>query len=197
MATTQIADAKQRMSAIRASLAREAAAIRADSRYTDSGRRQELAKTLLAHRKQAAALRDNTTLDNDSTRAKLTTKLFGLPADADAGSILAYRDAMDRAAQLRSPADLSDLRERATKLGDHLLARAAAARAFEIGAKDVAKNYAESVGLDDEYEDLAATPTSGMASAALFSVPCPAELRTITGQSSDDYLQRIADGDDQ
>lgn len=195
MASTQIADARTQMSKIRASLTRECDAIRADTRYTDSGRRRELAKTLLAHRKQAAALRDGTKLDNDSTRAKLTTKLFGLPADADAGSTLAYRDAMDRASQLRSATELAAMRERATAMGDNLLARAAAARAFELGIRDVAKDYAESAGLDNDYDDLIATPKSGIASAALFSVPTPTELRTIVGSVSDDHLQRIADGD--
>lgn len=195
MATTQITDAKSKMTTIRASLAKKCDAIRADPRYTESGRRQELAKTLLAHRKQAAALRDGTTVDNDSTRARLTMKLFGLPAGADTGSVLAFRDAVDRASQLRSGKDLQAMRQRATAMGDDLLARAAAARAFELGIRDVAKDYAEAAGLDNEYDDLAATPTSTMASAALFSVPCPPELRAIVGGVSDDMLQRIADGD--
>lgn len=179
MTTTQIADVKAQMSKIRASLARQCDSIRADTRYTDAGRRVELAKALLAHRKQAAALRDGTKLDNDATRAKLTTKLFGLLADADTGSVLAYRDAVDRASQLRSGTDLAAMRERATAMGDNLLARAAAARAFELGIRDVAKDYAEAAGLDNDYDDLVSTPKSGIASAALFSVPTPTELRTI------------------
>lgn len=195
MATTKIADAKVQMSKIRASFARQCDSIRGDARFTDAGRRQELAKALQARRKQAAALRDGTTLDNDATRAKRMTKVFGLPADADAGSILAYRDAVDRAAQLRSATDLKAMRERATAMGDDLLARAAAARAFELGIRDVAKDYAEAAGLDNEFDDLVATPTSSLASAALFSVPTPPELRTVVGGVSDDLLQRIADGD--
>ncbi|BCO57170.1 hypothetical protein LTQ56_05600 [Mycobacterium intracellulare subsp. intracellulare] len=191
----EIADTKKAMSNIRASFAKTCDSIRTDSRFTEDGRRRELAKTLLAHRKQAAALRDDTTLDNDTTRAKMMTKVFGLPAGADAGSTLAYRDAVDRAAQLRSGTDLKSMRERATAMGDDLLARAAAARAFELGIRDVAKEYAEATGLDDAYDDLVATPTSSMASAALFSVPTPTELRAVVGGVSDDMLQRIADGD--
>lgn len=86
------------------------------------------------------------------------------------------------------------MRERATAMGDNLLARAAAARAFELGIRDVAKDYAEAAGLDNDYDDLVSTPKSGIASAALFSVPTPTELRTIVGGVSDDLLQRIADG---
>lgn len=191
----EIADTKKAMSKIRTSFAQKCDSIRADSRFTEGGRRAELAKALLAHRKQAAALREGTTLDNDTTRAKTMTKVFGLPAGADAGSTLAYRDAVDRAAQLRSGTDLKAMRERATAMGDDLLARAAAARAFELGIRDVAKDYAEAAGLDNEYDDLVATPTSSMASAALFSVPTPTELRAVVGGVSDDMLQRIADGD--
>lgn len=195
MTTAQIVGAKQKMSTIRSGLARDVETIRGSSKYSDEGRRQELAKTLLAYRKQAAALRANTMLGNDSARAKLTTKVFGLDDNADAGSILAFRDAVDRASQLRSGTDLQAMRERATRMGDHLLARAAAGRAFELGIRDVAKEYAEAAGLDNEYDDLVATPTSGMASAALFAVPCPQELRALVGDVSDDHLQRIADGD--
>ncbi|MEB4208750.1 hypothetical protein [Mycobacterium sp. 94-17] len=191
----EIADTKMAMSKIRSSFAQKCESIRADSRFTEAGRRQELAKTLLAHRKQAAALRNGTTLDNDATRAKMMTKVFGLPAGSDAGSILAWRDGVDRASQLRSGKDLQDMCDRATRMGDHLLARAAAARAFELGIRDVAKDYAEAAGLDNEFDDLVATPTSNMASAALFSVPTPTELRAVVGGVSDDMLQRVADGD--
>ncbi|WP_157900905.1 hypothetical protein [Mycobacterium terramassiliense] len=196
MATTQIADAKQKMSAIRSSLAREVDAIRSSPNYTDAGRRQELAKTLIAHRKQAAELRDSTTVDNDSTRAALMKKLFGIPADADAGSTLAYRDAVDRAAQLRGPEKLEGALKRATAMGDTLLARAVAARAHELGIREVAEEYAETTGLSDDYDDLNAVPSSRLASIALFGLPAPQEVCGFLGGVSDSSLQRIADGED-
>lgn len=195
MPTTSIEDAKRQMTSIRASLKRAVDSINSGDRYTDAGRRQELAKIILAHRKQARTLRDSCSLNNDETRAKLTLKLFGLPPSADASSIPAYRDAVDRASKLRSPKALSDALQRANAMGDHLLARAIAGRAHELNIREVVDTYAETSGQSDDYDDLKAIPSNQFASAALFGVPIPAELRGIVGGVSDSQLERIADGE--
>lgn len=195
--TTNLADARTKMTTIRASLKREVDAINASPRFTDTGRRQELAKTVLAHRKQAKALRDGCTISNDDSRAKLTQKLFGMPANADGTQMLVYRDAIDRAEQLRSPEQLDRALTRAVAMGDNLLARAVAGRAHELGVRSVAEKYAETAGLDHDFDELNALPSSQLVSTATFGLPMPTELRGILGGVSDDQLQRIADGDDQ
>lgn len=197
MSATNIDDAHAKMTDIRASLRREVNAITRSDRYSDTGRRQELAKTVLSHRKRAESLRNSCRLDNDDTRAKLTRKLFGVPDGADAASTLVYRDAVDRCANLRSPEQLEDTLKRATAMGDTLLARAAAGRAHELGVKSVVETYAEHAGLDNDYDDLRALPSSNIAAAALFGLPTPQELLGIVGGVSDSQLERIAAGDEE
>lgn len=188
--------ARSAMTAIRASLKRDVEAITRSDRYTDAGRRQELAKTVLAHRKQAKPLRDSFSVGNDDSRAKLTRRLFGLPDGADPASTLVYRDAVDRCAQLRSPEQLEGTLSRAVAMGDTLLARAAAGRAHELGVRSVVESYVETSGLDNDYDELRALPSSQLASAAVFGLPVPEQLLGVVGGVTDERLERIAAGDE-
>lgn len=187
-------DAKQRMGKIRANLNREVATIQANLNFSDRGRTREMAKTVLAHRKEAERLRNNFTADNEQIRAKLTRQLFGAPAGADASTILVYRDSEERAAKLEKADDAAVMLKRALDRGDTLLARAVAAEAHSKGWADIAENYAAATGLSAELDELDGLPTGpmlGLGLAALFGLPAPPELRT----SSDDQLRRIAEGD--
>jgi hypothetical protein len=187
-------EARRKMTAIRESLRREVETIRTSPKYSNEGRLAEIAKTTLAHRRQAESLRNGYTIDNDKARAQVTRKIFGLPPGADANATLAYRDAVDRVADLRAPKQLEDTLKRANAMGDDLLARAAAARAHELGIRSVVEEYAETSGLSDDYDDLRAKPTNQLANAALFGVPTPAELRGAIGEVSDNHLESIAAG---
>ncbi|MGH3632674.1 MAG: hypothetical protein ACRDTS_00950 [Mycobacterium sp.] len=198
MSAIQLDEAKRKMSAIRDSLGREVDQIRNNPKYSDSGRAQELAKSLLAHRNQADLLRTNFSVNNEDVRLKLTAKLFGIPNRADPATILVYRDAEDRAAKLTNPDDAAAMLARATEKGDTLLARAVAGHAHSKKWQNVTESYAEAAGLADGLDELNALPSGAMlktAVTALFSLPTPPELRTLIGDTSDGRLQRIADGE--
>jgi hypothetical protein len=199
MPTMQLSEAKRKMTDIRASLKREVDQIRNNSKYSESGRAQEIAKTLLAHRRQAEGLRSNFSTNNEDVRRNLTAKLFGIPANPDPATILVYRDAEDRAAKLTNSDEAETMLIRATETGDRLLARAIAGYAHTKKWPNVTEKYAETNGLADTLDELNALPSGGMLKAAvtaLFALPAPAELRTIIGDPSDAGLQRVADGNE-
>jgi hypothetical protein len=199
MPAIQLDEAKRKMSAIRDSLGREVDQIRNNPRYSDSGRAQELAKSLLAHRNQADSLRTNFSVNNEDVRLKLTAKLFGIPNHADPATILVYRDAEDRAAKLSDPDDAAAMLARATEKGDTLLARAIAGHAHSRKWQSVTESYADAAGLADDLDELNTLPSGAMlktAVTALFSLPTPTELRTLIGDTSGARLQRIAGGEE-
>ena len=188
---------KTKMAAIRSSFNNDVKRIRNAPQYSNQGKAQELAKSLIAHRKQAASLRKDFGTDNESVRLSLTSKLFGLDKNADPASVLVFRDAQDRAAKLDNPDDAASMLKRATEQGDTLLARAVASHAHSRKWSDITETYAESTGLTAELDDLDALPSGGalgLAVTALFSIPTPSELQATIGAVSDTQLQRIADG---
>jgi hypothetical protein len=192
-------EAKDKVSRIRNNLAREVDQIRASSRYSDAGRKQEIAKVVLVHRKQVEGLHNNFSADNEGTRAKLAAKLFGVPAGADPATVLVYRDAFDRASKVVSADDAVAMLKRATEMGDIVLARAVAGHAHTNKWRDVTADYAEAAGLSDCLDELNALPSGGLlrtAVTALFSVPTPPELQPGIGDISNAQLQRLADGED-
>lgn len=198
MSSVQFDQAKRKMSEIRDGLQREVNQIRNNPKYSDSGRAQEFAKTLLAHRRQADSLRTHFKVDNEDVRLKLTAKLFGIPNRADPTTILVYRDAEDRAAKLTNADDAAAMLVRATENGDTLLARAVAGYAHSKKWQTVTESYADAAGLTSDLDELNALPSGAMlktAVTALFSLPTPPELRTLIGDTSDARLHRIADSD--
>jgi hypothetical protein len=198
MPSIKFDEAKQQMSQIRDSLAREAGGIRTNANFSNRGRAREIAKAVLVHRKRAQMLRDQFHSDNDARRVQLTAKLFGIPANADPATVLVARDADDRASQLGRSADAKVMLTRALERGDTLLARAVAGHAFGNGWGDVTETYAEATGLSetlDELTDLPSGPMTSLAEAALFAVPAPPELRTFVTGQSDDELRRFAEDD--
>lgn len=193
MPSIQLDDARTKMNAIRASFDREAAAIRASGKYSDEGKTQALAKSLLTHRKQAAALRATFHVNNEDVRTVSVARLFGLPKNADAATVVAYRDGVDRAAKLADADEATATLTRALEMGDTLLARAIAGHAETRKWGAVTDTYAASAGLEDDLADLRSVPTGGLLKAglnALFVVPTPAELRGHT----DNQLQATAAG---
>jgi hypothetical protein len=190
-------EAREKMSAIRASLKSETDAIRRNGKYTEAGRRQELAMSLINHRRQAESLKKTLTVDNESTRTALAGKLFGIPAGSDAAAVLSFRDANDRADRITNAGDASKMLKRALEQNDLLLARAVAGHAHSKKWSDVTESYAEATGLTDQLDEFDALPTGGMLKvvvAALFLLPAPVELNTTLGAPSDAHLHRIADG---
>ncbi len=71
-------------------------------------------------------------------RAVLLRRLFDSPAPHDVASVVSYRDALDRADRLDTPAEAVALLRRARLTGDELLARAVAVRAADLVARSAA-----------------------------------------------------------
>jgi hypothetical protein len=197
MPAIQLDDMKQRMATIRESFGQQINTIRDNRNYSERGRAREMAKTLLAHRKKADALRANFDANNETVRVKLGARLFGLPAGADATTVLVYRDAEDRAAKITSQENAAAMLTRALERGDTLLARAVAGHAYSKHWGDVTETWAEKTGLADALDALDEIPSGRMlniAEAVVFSVSSPPELRAF---ASDSDLQRLADEEDQ
>jgi hypothetical protein len=193
----QFDDAKQKMSALRASLNNDVKQICGDVRLSDQGRKHELAKTLLTHRRQAEQYRGSFSADNEQVRKSLTSKLFGIQKDAGPSAVIAERDAQDRAAKLGSADDAASMLVRAQDLGDDSLAKAVAAHAHSRGWHDVTERYAAATGVAGDLDELHQLPSGaqlGLAVTALFAVPAPTELNQAIGGPIDDArLQRLAD----
>lgn len=194
MPSVQLDLVKSKMTGIRSSFSREAAAIRNSSKYSDKGKTQELAKSLLAHRSQAEALRTSFNVNNEDVRCVSVSRLFGLPKVADAATVIAWRDGAERAAKLKDADEAKAAITRALELGDDLMARAIAGYAETQKWRAVTDAYAAHTGLEDDLADLRSIPSGGLLNlgmGALFAVPTPLELRTNT----DSELRRIADGE--
>lgn len=204
----QIADAKNKMQVIRADLQREVDTICANTNYSREGQIHQVAKAILEHRQQAVALRDEFVGTSEDTRRKLAQKLFGIPAGADAATVLVFRDAEDRAAKITDPDELAPLLARATDRGDALLARAIAAHADAHGWTGVAAAWAANTGQADAYAELTDLPSGSNFSTAvalIFSIGVPTlppELATIirtaapgvlTADDAARNLQKLAD----
>lgn len=189
-----MADIKTQTNAIRAELRRKTDTIDNNPHLTPEGRQAAKARAYLECRSKMRPLRENFSAGNDDTRGRKVLGLFGLPAGSDASTTLAYRDGVERCANIRSPQELSNMLTRATAMGDHLLARAVAGRAHELGVRSVVEEYAETAGLSDEYADLRALPSNDLVSAAMFGLPIPAGLGGPLGRISDAELERIAEG---
>lgn len=80
--------------------------------------------------------------DINRQRAALERRMFGQQGNADANTVIARRDANDRAAKLEDPQTAADALKRAQMEGDNLMAQAIAAQAAQSGWGDVLGTYA-------------------------------------------------------
>jgi hypothetical protein len=190
-------EAHEQMTAIREGLAREVDRIRADANYSDRGRARLAAKAVVTARDKAASLREQFTSDNEARRVQLTKSLFGIAANADPATVLAARDADDRAEKLEGATEARRMLQRALDRGDSTLARAVAGKAQTVGWGDVVESYADATGLADQLDELSDLPSGAEASlgiAALFSVPAPPQVQQYAGRDDED-LRRFAEDD--
>ncbi|AFC47922.1 hypothetical protein OCO_15590 [Mycobacterium intracellulare MOTT-02] len=195
--TLSFDDAKKSMAKIRTDFNTEVAGIRTSNLYSDNGRRQEIARATIKYRAKADALKANYAVDNESKRASLSSKIFGLPKGADGATVMSFRDAVDRAAQLADSDAAAATLKRALENGDTVLARAVAAHAHGKRWHDVTESYAQQVGQSADLEELNDIPSGGltkMATNILFSVQTPKELQTVRGGCSPGELELIAEG---
>ena len=177
------------MASIRASLRRTCDEIRDNRSLDERGRKREIAKVVLAHRKKAAALREDFNATGKARRKELEMRLFGLP---EGGDSLSYRNAIDRAEAIKSPLAAEALLAQAQGTGDTLLGRAVARYAASKGWWDIAGTYAAEAGHSlalDELSGMGSRTQDALGEAALFAVPNPPELGGL--RADDSTLERF------
>jgi len=120
------------------------AAIREDEGRTPEWKAEQLDRTYNSFRAEVITKVVEKARSADADDQRDAAQVFGvrgLPGDA-ASLAISARDAADRVAQTSSVDDLRDLLERATRVGDEVLARAVAQRAVDIVAPSVLNDFA-------------------------------------------------------
>ncbi|KWT62847.1 hypothetical protein ADL21_06280 [Streptomyces albus subsp. albus] len=110
--------------------------------YSDHAKRVLAAKAYKQAQAQLEEIRQAEVTALTKQRASLQRRMFGRQGDADVQTVIARRDANDRAAKLESPRDATDALQRAEMEGDSLMAQAIATRAAQYGWNDVLTSYA-------------------------------------------------------
>ena len=118
--------AGQVMKAHRAAVER----IRSDVTLSREGRRRAIARETITARNTLAQLRSASDTRSAQQRRELEFKLFGLGTRTSGADVISHRDAADRAAECKTPAEARRLLSRAETTGDQQLARAVFAEAW-------------------------------------------------------------------
>lgn len=175
---------------------------------SDEGRKRQIAKlqveTKDAMRKLAQANNEAT----EQRQRRLLDRVFGTTG-ALPSQIVAQRDAMDRAAKIKTADEAAKALELARFTGDHTLAKAIAMRTYDFATGDraisgewvdVLNRWAqdEAPAIDEALTELSqihadqAAPSTRLTQGMQFSIPDPSEL---AGKNAD-MLARSADTDD-
>ncbi|MFD4135544.1 hypothetical protein [Streptomyces goshikiensis] len=113
--------------------------------YSDHARQVLAAKAWSHASQQLEQVRQAELAHLASRRDQLNRKMFGSAGSAgsaDPGTVLARRDAADRAAAIDNPRIAASMLERAARDGDRTLAQAVAAHANTYGWTEVVNQYA-------------------------------------------------------
>ncbi|MFF8829129.1 hypothetical protein [Streptomyces sp. NPDC015131] len=117
---------------VRDQLNRAAQRIDAQRNLTPQAKRTMLARAFIAARNQLDELKAGEEKRIHREREQLERKLFGVHGFApDPTAVVARRDANDRASQYQTPKEAAQAMRRAQRDGDHILAKAIAARAAD------------------------------------------------------------------
>jgi hypothetical protein len=163
--------------------------IRARKDLSDDGRRRQLAKVTDRAQREMRALSRQAAEDAERRKAELLATIFGTPS-RDATAIVSYRDAMDRAGQLKTPEEATQLLAQARMVGDEPLGRAVAMRVLDqamnrglIGGQAWAELLNEWAATQPPHVDQALTELSalvdapgGIARSLAYSLATPSEL---------------------
>ena len=139
------AKATQVMKAHRAAVDR----IRDDVTLSREGKRRAMARETITARNTLAQLRSTSDTRGAQQRRDLERKLFGIGTRTSGTDVIAHRDAADRAAECKTPAEARRLLSRAETTGDQQLARAVFAEAWarhsdmEPGWGELGRSYLE------------------------------------------------------
>ncbi|MET7294914.1 hypothetical protein ABZS79_22750 [Streptomyces griseoloalbus] len=129
--------------------------------YSDHAKRVMSAK---AYKEAQGALDQLRQAEVDSIttrRTQLERRMFGHQGTADAQTVIARRDANDRAAKLDNPRAAAEMLQTAQMEGDDLMAQAIATRAAQYGWSDVLGSYAgDRPGFQQAAEELTQLPNT-------------------------------------
>jgi hypothetical protein len=118
------------IAAVNAGYPAAAARIRANEDLSAAGRRRALAQARTAVKAKTSRISDAAWSGAELAGRDARHRAFGLRS-ADPAAIVAFRDAQDRVAQCKTPAEARELAARAERYGDTGMATAVAAVAME------------------------------------------------------------------
>jgi hypothetical protein len=110
--------------------------------YSDHAKKVMAAKAYKEAQGALEQLRQSEVDSINTRRTQLQRRMFGHQGTADAQTVIARRDANDRAAKLDDPRVAGEMLQAAQMEGDDLMAQAIAARAAQFGWGDVLGSYA-------------------------------------------------------
>ncbi|GGR78537.1 hypothetical protein GCM10010169_23390 [Micromonospora fulviviridis] len=174
--------------------------IRGNKAASREGKRADLARTYLTARERMDGVFATADAQRAARRRELERRLFGAPTLGDqASTMLARRDAMDRAARLTSSDDAQALLRSALTSGDETLARAVVQWGYERRDAAVVDAYSDArPHLDPDLAELWQMPDKNPTQAGVermrremnYPITRPAELHDVP----DMHLQAVADG---
>lgn len=201
--TRQVAEIQQRY-------ARRVEEIRRDRALSEFGRAREM---LLARRqaeREMQRLTERYERERADRRRKLESKLFSIHDMPDkTTAAISLRDAMDRVADIQTPAEAERMLRRAIRSGDHILARAVVDRAAEMAKTPLSSDgwdrvvgaYVEQLRPDlrGAYEELKAleaedAPRARLARQMATGLAVPAEMAHLTPGDQRQILTEAENG---
>ena len=125
-------------SKIRSDFTTDVDALNANDKLSMAGKRAELDQREPEYRAKLTELSNRETAALENTRQALRRQITGTATDGD---VIAFRDAHDRAATLKTAHDARDAMTRALDVGDQALAKAILDTAIGKGWDDVVTSY--------------------------------------------------------
>lgn len=125
-------------SKIRNDFATEVDALNANDKLSMAGKRAELDRREPEYRAKLTELSSRETAALENTRQSLRRQITGVATDGD---VIAFRDAHDRAATLKTAHDARDAMSRALDVGDQALAKAILDTAISKGWDGAVTSY--------------------------------------------------------
>jgi hypothetical protein len=174
---------RERIARVQQRLNADVNEIRENRSYTNQGRKREIAKATLQAKTQVAKIRAEHVADRTARRDKFERLAFGIVGEVDAGTLIAVRDAQDRADKITTEDDAAAMLHRATQTNDASLASAIGLRAYNRGWTDVATNWADAwdkTAYLEEFHDIPGGKNTTAADSLIFRVPAPQELSGLT-----------------
>ncbi|MBT2488794.1 hypothetical protein J7E96_09715 [Streptomyces sp. ISL-96] len=143
--------------------ARQIERIENNRTYSEHAKRVMAAKVYQQSQTAMEQLRQQEIQAINNRREQLHRKMFGRENSADAQTVIARRDANDRAAQIDNPRIAAEKLQEALRQGDHTMAQALAQHAAGWGWSDVLTAYGDSQpGFREHVEEYNQLPdTSG------------------------------------